>query len=53
MGVFTEGRITACFETLELAKQFKVLAENFGDYFDLIKDLPIKFLQSIVNHFNQ
>ncbi len=27
--------------------------ENFGDYFDLIKDLPIKFLQSIVNHFNQ
>ena len=34
MGVFTEGRITACFETLELAKQFKVLAENFGDYLE-------------------
>ena len=32
MGVFTEGRITACFDTIETANEFKVLAENFEDY---------------------
>ena len=32
MEVLTEGRITACFDTIETAKEFKVLAENFEDY---------------------
>jgi hypothetical protein len=32
MGVFTEGRITACFDTIETANEFKVIAENFEDY---------------------
>ena len=32
MEVLTEGKITACFDTIETAKEFKVLAENFYNF---------------------
>ena len=32
MGVFTEGRITASFDDIEKAKEFKLMVENFEDY---------------------
>ena len=34
MEVLTEGKITACFDTIETAKEFKVLAENFDSYLE-------------------
>jgi hypothetical protein len=34
MGVFTEGRITACFDEIEKAKEFIIIVENFEDYLE-------------------
>ena len=49
---FNENKIILLSLTFNESYLFYNEPENFEDYFDLIKDLPIKFLQSIVNHFN-
>lgn len=50
---FNENKIILLDLTFNESYLFYEEPQNFEDYFDLIKDLPIKFLQSIVNNFNQ
>jgi hypothetical protein len=50
---FNEDKLMLLSLTFNESYLFYDEPQNFEDYFDLIKDLSIKKLQSIINNFNQ